>query len=88
MLAAIRIAPPQMPLASIPAPATHGLSVRTPVRLLQGVSGLLILILLAVALFVLLRLREDALLSTEKHISAIALTLAEQADRAVQGMDT
>ena len=35
----------------------------------------------------LLRLREDMLLGTEKHLSAITLTLAEQADRAVQGMD-
>ena len=59
----------------------------TPIRLVQAVSGLLILILLAGCTTVLLRLREDALLVTEKQLSAIALTLAEQADRAVQGMD-
>jgi signal transduction histidine kinase/CheY-like chemotaxis protein/HPt (histidine-containing phosphotransfer) domain-containing protein len=47
----------------------------------------LILILLAADLTVLLRLREGALLDAESHMSAIALTLAEQADRAIQGMD-
>jgi len=79
--------PPQMPIAPIPTPATNRLSVRAPIRLVQAVAGLLILVLLAADLVVLLRLRENALVDAEKHMSAIALTLAEQADRAMQGMD-
>jgi hypothetical protein len=66
-------------------PAAHNPIARTPTRLLQAVAALLILILLAGDMIVLSRLREDTLLGTEKQMSAIALTLAEQADRAVQG---
>jgi signal transduction histidine kinase/CheY-like chemotaxis protein/HPt (histidine-containing phosphotransfer) domain-containing protein len=60
---------------------------RVPTRLLQAAAGLLILVLIAADVTVLLRLREDALVSTETHMSTIALTLAEQADRAVQSID-
>jgi signal transduction histidine kinase/DNA-binding NarL/FixJ family response regulator len=60
---------------------------RSPVRVARLVSGLLILLLLAADLIVVLRLREDALVGTERHMSAVAQTLAEQADRAVQGVD-
>jgi hypothetical protein len=55
--------------------------------LLRGISGLLILVLLAADVTVLLRLREDALAATEAHMGTIALTLAEQADRTMQGVD-
>ncbi|HEX3993176.1 MAG TPA: ATP-binding protein [Acetobacteraceae bacterium] len=55
--------------------------------MVQIAAWLLILILLATCTIVLLRLREDALRATESHLSDVALTLAEQADRAVQGMD-
>src|SRR5580658_1911285 len=65
----------------------RGFAWRTPVRLVQVAAGLLILLLLATNLTVLLRLREDAFADTEKQMSVIALTLAEQTDRAVQGMD-
>jgi hypothetical protein len=60
---------------------------RKPFTLVQAISGLLILFLLSAYAIVLSRLREDALAGTEKHLSTVALTLAEQADRAVQGMD-
>ena len=68
-------------------PTAHLPGFRTPVRLIQVASWLLILVLLATCTIVLLRLREDALRGTESHLSDVALTLAEQADRAVQGMD-
>ncbi len=70
----------------MPLNAPHG-NVWTPVQLIRAVSGLLILTLFAAGLIVLLRAREHALAGSEKHISAIALTLAEQADRTMQGMD-
>ena len=76
-----------MSLASPLAPTTLRPGLRAPFRLVQAVSGLLILVLLAAAMIVLLRLREDALLVTEQNMSTVALTLAEQADRAVQGID-
>jgi signal transduction histidine kinase/CheY-like chemotaxis protein/HPt (histidine-containing phosphotransfer) domain-containing protein len=60
---------------------------RTPVRLIQIASWLVILVLLATCAIVLLRLREDALRGAEGHLSDFTLTLAEQAERAVQGMD-
>jgi signal transduction histidine kinase/CheY-like chemotaxis protein/HPt (histidine-containing phosphotransfer) domain-containing protein len=60
---------------------------RSTIWLVRVVAGLLILTLISAALFVLFRLREDAFRGTEKHLSAIALTLAEQADRSIQGMD-
>jgi signal transduction histidine kinase/DNA-binding response OmpR family regulator len=65
----------------------HQPGFRTPFRLVPVGSGLLILVLLMGCTIVLLRLREGALRTTENHLSAITLTLAEQADRAVQGMD-
>jgi signal transduction histidine kinase/CheY-like chemotaxis protein/HPt (histidine-containing phosphotransfer) domain-containing protein len=71
----------------LPSTLSYRLGLRNTIRLVQAVSGLLILVLLAADLIVLLRLREDALVNTEKQISAMALTLAEQADRSVQGMD-
>jgi len=76
-----------MSLAPTFAPTARQSGARAPIRLVQAVSALLILVLLAACTLALLRLREDALVGTEKHLSAIALTLAEQADRAVQGMD-
>jgi signal transduction histidine kinase/DNA-binding response OmpR family regulator len=76
-----------MSQATAVTPTARSPAARTPIRLLQAVSALLILVLLAADLVVLLRLREDAFLVTEKNMSTIALTLAEQADRAVQGMD-
>jgi signal transduction histidine kinase/ActR/RegA family two-component response regulator len=81
-------APPfHMSQATILQSMSRGMELRTPVRLIQAVAAFLILVLFATDLIVLLRLREDALRGTEKHMSAIALTLAEQADRALQGMD-
>ena len=84
ILVVFQMAPPRM---SQSLTVAHRPGLRNPGRLIQAVSGLLILILLAADLTVLLRLREDALLDAESHMSAIALTLAEQADRAIQGMD-
>src|ERR1035438_5159809 len=81
------MAPSHMSSASHPAATTPRPGSRAPIRVVQAVSGLLILVLLGAALIVLLRLREDALLVTEQNMSTIALTLAEQADRAVQGID-
>ncbi len=60
---------------------------RSPVLLVNACAVVLILFLLAACAMVLLRLREDTLADTDEHLSMIALTLAEQADRAVQGMD-
>jgi signal transduction histidine kinase/CheY-like chemotaxis protein/HPt (histidine-containing phosphotransfer) domain-containing protein len=78
---------PLMSLTTAPASTARLSGSRTPIRLLRVVSGLLILVLLAVDLTVLLRLREDALVGVETNMSAIALTLAEQADRTIQGVD-
>ncbi len=61
--------------------------VRTSMHLVRIAAWLLVLVLLATCTTVLLRLREDALRATENHLSDVTLTLAEQADRAVQGMD-
>jgi len=77
----------RMSQAQTVTPAAHHPGLRTPVRLIQIGAWLLILVLLATCTIVLLRLREDALRATERHLSDVALTLAEQADRAVQGMD-
>jgi signal transduction histidine kinase/DNA-binding response OmpR family regulator len=87
MVAEIPAAPLPMSEVTTPKSTASGRALWTPLRLVQAVSALLIVVMLAGALFILLRLREDALRGTEKHISAIALTLAEQADRAIQGMD-
>src|ERR1700722_10179329 len=68
-------------------PIVHRQGIRTPIRLVRIASWLLIVVLLATCAIVLLRLRENALRGTERHLSEVTLTLAEQADRAVQGMD-
>jgi hypothetical protein len=81
-MATLRMAQPQTVT-----PTVHYQGFRTSTRLLRITSWLLVLVLLATCSIVLLRLREDALRGTERHLSDVALTLAEQADRAVQGMD-
>jgi hypothetical protein len=68
-------------------PTTQHAGFRASVRLTKIASWLLVLVLLAACTIVLLRLREGALRGTENHLSEVTLTLAEQADRAVQGMD-
>ncbi len=68
-------------------PAARQAGVPAPIHMVRLVSVLLILVLCVACSVVLLRLREDALRTTEQHLNVITLTLAEQADRAVQGMD-
>lgn len=76
-----------MSQTQIMTPTAQNPGFRTPVRLVQIAAWLLVLILLATCTIVLVRLRENALRGAERHLSDVALTLAEQADRAVQGMD-
>jgi signal transduction histidine kinase/DNA-binding response OmpR family regulator len=67
-----------------PTPVAIGRTVRT---LVHAGAGLLILIMLASCMLVLTRTRESAIADDERDLSTIALTLAEQADRAVQAVD-
>ena len=78
---------PLMSMTTAPVSTPRASGSRTPIRLLRAISGLLLLVLLAIDLTVLLRLREDALAGAESNMSAITLTLAEQAERTMQGVD-
>src|ERR1700676_1393098 len=60
---------------------------RTPTRLVRWIAGLLILVLLALHLTVLVRMREHSIIDSERDLSTLALALADQADRAVLGAD-
>jgi hypothetical protein len=76
--------PPQ-PIPAIQA-APPGLGTR-PLWLLYTCTCLIIVVLIMADAAVSLHLRETALRGTETNLRNISLALAEQADRAVQGVD-
>ena len=80
-----------MPTPPAPAdPAAHALprrlNIRAP-RLLYACTGLIIAVLIVADLAALLNLRASTLRASESNLRNISLTLAEQADRTVQGVD-
>ena len=76
--------PPQSGSHSPAAPP--GLNAKS-LWLLYACTGLIIAILIGAGLSVSLRLRETTLRDSEANLRNISLALAEQADRAVQGVD-
>ena len=68
-------------------PTQSGSPVRMTTRAVWLVAGLLILLFAAADVVVLRQAREHALRGAEKTLSTTALTLAEQAERALQGID-
>jgi signal transduction histidine kinase/CheY-like chemotaxis protein/HPt (histidine-containing phosphotransfer) domain-containing protein len=69
-------------------PLASGIAIfRAPARVVQLIGGLLSLALLTMYAIVAIQLRENAFVTTEKRLSAITLTLAEQGDRAFQAVD-
>jgi signal transduction histidine kinase len=69
------------------APASKLRSNPRPLRLLYTCAALLIGLLLATNAALILHLRETRLISEERHLKSLSLTLAEQADRSFQSVD-
>ncbi len=76
-----------MSQAPLSAPATNGSPIRVTIRAVWVSTLLLIMFSAGADVAVLRQSREDTLRNAEKSLSAMVLTLAEQADRAMQGVD-